>query len=134
MIREPFQGLTDPRQARAQWPNLLNIVALPLGAAIGGADNGGGNRRVRPGQGRRSAGIFALPNGIPAHYTLGQGFSRRDPEQFQAGFRYGAPPISPRPPRDKESPLTVKLGAAAATGWRGGGRCLGSGPGPQSIG
>ena len=86
VIMEHFQGLTDPRMARAKRHNLLDIVALTLCAVLCGADN-----RVEIaefGQARADGrrGFLALPNGIPSHDTLGRVFRRLDPEQFQAGF------------------------------------------------
>ena len=96
VIREDFQGLTDPRLAPAQWHNLLDIVALTLGAAIGGADNGVEIAEFGPAKADGLRGFLPLPNGIPAHDTLGWVFSRRDPEPLPAGFRDGAPSISPR--------------------------------------
>jgi len=96
VIRESFQGLTDPRLAPAQWHNFLDIVALTLGAAIGGADNGVEIAEFGPAKADGLRGFLPLPNGIPAHDTLGRVFSRRDPEPLPAGFRDGAPSISPR--------------------------------------
>ena len=37
MIREHFQGLTDPRIGQVQQHNLLDIITLTLGAVICGA-------------------------------------------------------------------------------------------------
>ena len=96
MIREPFQGLTDPRMARAQRPNLLDIVALTLGAVICGADNWVEIAEFGQAKADGLRGFLALPNGIPSHDTLGRVFSRRDPEQLPAGFRDGARSISER--------------------------------------
>ena len=86
VIMEHFQGLTDPRMARAKRHNLLDIVALTLCAVICGADNW--VEIAEFGQARADwlRGFLALPNGIPSHDTLGRVFSRLDPEQFQAGF------------------------------------------------
>ena len=86
MIREHFQGLTAPRIERAQRHNLLDIVALTICAVICGADNW--VEIAEFGQAKEDwlRGFLPLPNGIPSHDTLGRVFSRRDPEQFQAGF------------------------------------------------
>ena len=94
MIRDHFQGLTAPRMARAQQHNLLDIVALTICAVICGADHGVEIAEFGQAKADWLRGFLLLPNGIPAHDTLGQVFSRRDPEQFQAGFRDGAPPIN----------------------------------------
>ena len=86
MIRGPFQGLTDPRNGRAQRHNLLDIVALTICAVICGADNWVEIAEFGQAKADWLRGFLALPNGIPSHDTLGRVFSRRDPEQFQAGF------------------------------------------------
>ena len=94
MIREHFQELTAPRMARDQRHNLPDIIALTLGAVICGADHGVEIAEFGQAKADWLRGFLLLPNGIPAHDTLGQVFSRRDPEQFQAGFRDAAPPIN----------------------------------------
>ena len=94
MIRAHFQGLTDPRIERAQRHDLLDIVALTLCAVICGADHGVEIAEFGQAKADGLRGFLALSNGIPSHDTLGRVFSRRDPEQFQAGFLDWAPPIS----------------------------------------
>ena len=91
MIREHFQGLTDPRMERAKRHNLLGIVDLTLGAVICGADNWVEIAEFGQTKADWLRGFLTLPNGIPSHDTLGRVFSRRDPEQFQAGFLDWAP-------------------------------------------
>ena len=86
MIREHFQGLTDPRNGRARRHNLLDIVALTICAVICGADNWVEIAEFGQAKADWLRGFLALPNGIPSHDTLGRVFSRLDPEQFQAGF------------------------------------------------
>ena len=86
MIREHFQGLTDPRMERAKRHNLLDIVALTLCAVICGADNWVEIAEFGQAKAEWLGSFLALPNGIPSHDTLGRVFSRLDPEQFQAGF------------------------------------------------
>ena len=83
---EHFQGLTDPRNGRAQRHNLLDIVALTICAVICGADNWVEIAEFGQAKAEWLRGFLALPNGIPSHDTLGRVFSRLDPEQFQAGF------------------------------------------------
>ncbi len=86
MIREHFQGLADPRIERDQRHNLLDIVALTICAVICGADNWVEIAEFGQAKAEWLGSFLALPNGIPSHDTLGRVFSRRDPEQFQAGF------------------------------------------------
>ena len=86
VIREPFQGLTDPRMERAKRHNLLDIVALTICAVICGADNWVEIAEFGQAKAEWLGSFLALPNGIPSHDTLGRVFSRLDPEQFQAGF------------------------------------------------
>ena len=86
VIMEHFQGLTDPRMARAKRHNLLDIVALTLCAVLCGADNRVEIAEFGQAKADGLRGFLALPNGIPSHDTLGRVFSRLDPEQFQAGF------------------------------------------------
>ena len=86
VIREHFQGLTDPRNGRAQRHDLLDIIALTICAVICGADNWVEIAEFGQAKAEWLRGFLALPNGIPSHDTLGRVFSRRDPEQFQAGF------------------------------------------------
>lgn len=86
MIMEHFQELTDPRIARAKRHNLLDIVALTLGAVVCGADNWVEIAEFGQAKADWLRRFLALPNGIPSHDTLGRVFRRLDPEQFQAGF------------------------------------------------
>ena len=86
VIMEHFQGLTDPRNGRAQRHNLLDIIALTICAVICGADNWVEIAEFGQAKADWLRGFLALPNGIPSHDTLGRVFSRLDPEQFQAGF------------------------------------------------
>ena len=86
MIMEHFQGLTDPRNGRAQRHNLLDIIALTICAVICGGDNWVEIAEFGQAKADWLRGFLALPNGIPSHDTLGRVFSRLDPEQFQAGF------------------------------------------------
>ncbi len=72
--------------ARDQRHNLLDIIALTLGAVLCGADHGVEITEFGPAKADWLGSFLALPNGIPSHDTLGRVFSRRDPEQFQAGF------------------------------------------------
>ena len=75
VIMEHFQGLTDPRNGRAQRHNLLDIVALTLGAVICGADNWVEIAEFGQAKADGLRGFLALPNGIPSHDTLGRVFS-----------------------------------------------------------
>ena len=87
MIREPFQGLTDPRMERAQRHDLLDIIALTICAVICGADNWVEIAEFGQAKAEWLGSFLALPNGIPSHDTLGRVFSRRDPEQFRPGVQ-----------------------------------------------
>ena len=80
VIREHFQGLTDPRKGRAQRHNLLDIIALTICAVICRADHGVEIAEFGQAKADWLRGFLSLPNGIPSHNTLGRVFSRRDPE------------------------------------------------------
>ena len=72
MIREHFQGLTDPRIERAQRHNLLDIVALTICAVICGADHEVEIAEFGQAKADWLRGFLALPNGIPSPDILGR--------------------------------------------------------------
>lgn len=85
-IADCFGDLVDPRIARGRRHRLLDIVTIAVCAVISGAESW-----VEVAQWGRIkqawlADWLALPNGIPAHDTLGRVFARIDPSQFGAGF------------------------------------------------
>ena len=81
MSKPPRQSLIehlgevpDPRMARTQRHDLLDILAIALCAVIGGADHW--TELAEFGQAKRQwfAGFLRLPNGIPSHDTFARVF------------------------------------------------------------
>jgi len=133
VIREHFQGLTDPRIGRAKRHNLLDIVALTICAVICGADHGVEIAEFGQAKADWLRGFLALPNGIPSPDTLGRVFSRRDPEQFQAGFLDWVRSISERTQGEVVA-IDGKTLRGSGDRSSGRGRCPGSAPGLRLIG
>ena len=73
----------DPRVARTQRHDLLDILAIALCAVIGGADHW--TEVVEFGQARQSwfATFLKLPNGIASHDTFARVFRRLNPEALE---------------------------------------------------
>jgi predicted transposase YbfD/YdcC len=85
-VLDHFAALPDPRVARTRRHQLLDIVALAICAIVSGADSWAEVERY--GQ-RKLAWLrtfLELPNGIPAHDTIGRVFARLDPAAFQRCF------------------------------------------------
>ena len=85
-IIDCFATLEDPRIERSKRHKLLDIITIAICAIICGADSWVHIEMF----GRSKEGWFQtfleLPGGIPSHDTLGEVFSRLDPEQFQSCF------------------------------------------------
>ena len=73
-LMEHFGEVPDPRMARTQRHELLDILAIALCAVIGGADHW--TEVVEFGQARLAwfATFLKLPNGIPSHDTFARVF------------------------------------------------------------
>ena len=86
-LRDHFQTVVDPRVDRTKRHELLDIIALPLCAVLGGADNW--VEIAQFGRDKRAwlRTFLALPNGMPSHDTFGRVFAALDPAQFEQGFR-----------------------------------------------
>lgn len=71
---EHLSEVPDPRMARTQRHELLDILVIALCAVIGGADHW--TEVVEFGQAKRQwfAGFLKLPNGIPSHDTFARVF------------------------------------------------------------
>lgn len=71
---EHLGAVPDPRMARTQRHELLDILAIALCAVIGGADHW--TEVVEFGQAKQQwfAGFLKLPNGIPSHDTFARVF------------------------------------------------------------
>ena len=85
-IAHHFADLTDPRIDRSRLHELLDIIAIAIGAVVAGADSWDdiedfGNAKV----GWLST-FLDLPNGIPSHDTFRRLFERLDPDEFPKGF------------------------------------------------
>lgn len=73
-LMEHLSEVPDPRVARTQRHELLDILAIALCAVIGGADHW--TEVVEFGQAKQQwfAGFLKLPNGIPSHDTFARVF------------------------------------------------------------
>lgn len=73
-LMEHLSAIPDPRMARTQRHELLDILAIAMCAVIGGADHW--TEVVEFGQARKPwfAGFLKLPNGIPSHDTFARVF------------------------------------------------------------
>jgi len=82
-LRRHFEGLQDPRAARARRHELLDIVVLALCGVICGADSWVDIAEFGQAKLEWFQQFLHLPNGIPSHDTFGRVFARLDPEQLQ---------------------------------------------------
>lgn len=82
-LRRHFEGLQDPRAARARRHELLDIVVLALCGVICGADTWVDIADFGQAKQEWFQQFLHLPNGIPSHDTFGRVFARLDPEQLQ---------------------------------------------------
>jgi predicted transposase YbfD/YdcC len=82
-LRRHFEGLEDPRVARARRHQLLDIVVLALCGVVCGADSWVEIAEFGRAKLEWFQQFLHLPNGIPSHDTFGRVFARLDPEQLQ---------------------------------------------------
>lgn len=82
-----FEDVTDPRIERRKEHTLLDIVGLTICAVVAGADTFTGIERFGEAREEWLGQFLELKNGIPSHDTIGEVWSRVDPEEFEAGFR-----------------------------------------------
>lgn len=81
-----FGQLDDPRLERKKRHNLVDIVAITIGAVIAGAD--GWTDVALFGRSKEAwlRTFLKLPHGIPSHDTFGRVFALLDPDAFQRCF------------------------------------------------
>jgi predicted transposase YbfD/YdcC len=81
-----FGQLDDPRLDRKKRHNLVDIVAITIGAVIAGAD--GWTDVALFGRSKEAwlRTFLKLPHGIPSHDTFGRVFALLDPDAFQRCF------------------------------------------------
>ncbi len=85
-LQECFADLEDPRREHGRRHNLWDIIALTICAVAGGADSWVEVEQYGHDKRDFLDTFLELPNGIPAHDTLGRVFARLSPEAFRAGF------------------------------------------------
>jgi predicted transposase YbfD/YdcC len=81
-----FAELTDPRIDRSRLHELIDIVAIAIGAVVAGAESWDDIEDFGKAKHTWLKNFLELPNGIPSHDTIRRLFERLDPEQFQKGF------------------------------------------------
>src|SRR5512135_2336118 len=81
-----FADLTDPRIDRTRLHDLLDIVAIAIGAVVAGADSWDDIEDFGHAKHDWLRTFLALPNGIPSHDTFRRVFERLDPDEFQRCF------------------------------------------------
>lgn len=82
-----FSVLDDPRKEKhSSRHNLIDILMLTILAVICGADNWVAVERFGHSKKEWLEDFLELPNGIPSHDTIGDLFSRLDPQQLQSCF------------------------------------------------
>ena len=85
-IIDCFATLEDPRIELSKRHKLLDIITIAICAIICGADSWVHIEMFGRSKEEWSQTFLELPGGIPSHDTLGEVFSRLDPEQFQSCF------------------------------------------------
>jgi predicted transposase YbfD/YdcC len=81
-----FADVPDPRREHGRLHNLWDIIALTICAVTGGADSWVEVEQYGHDKRAWLETFLELPNGIPAHDTLGRVFALLDPAAFRAGF------------------------------------------------
>ena len=86
-IMDYFEDLEDPRVERSKRHQLLDIIiAIAICAVICGADSWVHVELFGKSKKEWFRSFLELPNGIPSHDTIGDVFSRLDPELFRQCF------------------------------------------------
>jgi predicted transposase YbfD/YdcC len=81
-----FAELRDPRREHGRRHTLWDIIALTICAVTGGADSWVDVEQYGYDKRDLLETFLELPNGIPAHDTLGRVFALLDPAAFRQGF------------------------------------------------
>jgi hypothetical protein len=82
-----FGDVEDPRIERGKEHKLLDIIGLTICAVVAGADGFTAIERFGKARTQWLRQVLDLKNGIPSHDTIGDVWSRVDPEEFEVGFR-----------------------------------------------
>src|SRR5262245_23362241 len=85
-LRQCFADLQDPRREHGRRHQLWDIIALTICAVIAGADSWVEVEQYGHDKLPWLQTFLDLPNGIPAHDTLGRVFALLDPIAFRQGF------------------------------------------------
>jgi predicted transposase YbfD/YdcC len=81
-----FSVINDPRIAKKNRHNLIDIIAIAISAVICGADQWTTIEEFAKSKEGWFRQFLELPNGIPSHDTFGRVFSLISPEEFQSCF------------------------------------------------
>jgi hypothetical protein len=85
----PFADLDGPRSDPPKLHTLLDLTALSLGAVVSGAEGGAEVEAYGSEKPDWLETFRDLPNGIPAHDTIGRGFGTMDAAAFPQCFLSG---------------------------------------------
>lgn len=86
-LRQCFADLHDPRREHGRYHDLWDILGLTICAVIAGADSWVDVEEYGHCKLAWLKTFLALPNGIPAHDTLGRVFRLINPAAFQQCFQ-----------------------------------------------
>jgi predicted transposase YbfD/YdcC len=87
-LRQCFADLHDPRREHGRYHDLWDILGLTICAVIAGADSWVDVEEYGHCKLAWLKTFLALPNGIPAHDTLGRVFRLINPAAFQQCFQH----------------------------------------------
>jgi predicted transposase YbfD/YdcC len=85
-LRQCFADLHDPRREHGRYHTLWDILGLTISAVVSGADSWVDVENYGHCKLDWLKTFLALPNGIPAHDTIGRVFSLINPAAFQQCF------------------------------------------------
>jgi len=86
-LRQCFADLHDPRREHGRYHDLWDILGLTICAVVAGADSWVEVEEYGHCKLAWLKTFLALPNGIPAHDTLGRVFRLLNPAAFQQSFQ-----------------------------------------------